>query len=1017
MPEAEIERLKKEISLERLVAARGVELRRHGKDLLGHCPFHDDRDPSLVVSPEKNLWHCLGACQTGGSVIDWVMKSEGVSFRHAVEFLRNGSVSSDVGPPPQRTTKRKLASFERDAEDHALLLRVVDYYHRSLKESPEALGYLASRGLKSAEMVEHFRLGFANRTLGYRLPQRNRKEGKDLRDRLERLGILRESGHEHFNGCIVVPIFDEEGRVTGLYGRRVQRARDGAVDHLYLAGGHRGVWNLEALRAQKEIILCEALFDALTFWCAGYRNVTASYGIEGFTDAHRDAFRRYGTKTVRIAYDRDDAGDRAAEKLSEELNAAGIETYRVHFPKGMDANEYAQKVLPAEKSLGLVLRKAEWMGKGKEPERPEALESEAEGEGETADEVDVGDLRATRYVLDAPEAPRVMHDEDGVVLEAVERDVAVAEENAPAREESEPAPSLAVSSPRSSSPAPPERDELVFRFGERRWRVRGLGKNLSFGQMRVNIAVWSGGDAGDGRDTTGGFFVDTLDVYGAKARASFTKSASGELSLDESVVKRELGQILLRLEQRQEEMIEEALRPKKKEVLMSEEERREAMRMLRDPRLLDRVCDDFQACGVVGEDTNKLVGYLAAVSRKLEQPLAVVIQSSSAAGKSSLMDAVLSFVPEEERLSYSAMTGQSLYYMGHEDLRHKVLAIVEEAGAERASYALKLLQSEGELSIASTGKDPTTGKLVTHTYKVSGPVQLFLTTTAITIDEELLNRCLVLAVDEGAAQTKAIHDEQRRGQTLEGLLAKSERERIRRLHQNAQRLLHPLLVVNPLAHKLTFPGHRTRTRRDHMKYLTLIRAVALLHQHQREIKTVEHRGQVVRYIEATRRDVEIAQDLADAVLGRGLEDLPPGTRKVLELVEGFVRARATSEHVRPEEVRFSRREVREALSLGDTQLKVHLRRLEELEYVVCRRGDKTFRYELALPQGAYAYDEHRAGPEVDRAGVGRPPVGPKSGVGRGTPNVTIEPKPSALVNGEARRAPNALKSGVRVAAS
>jgi hypothetical protein len=92
-------------------------------------------------------------------------------------------------------------------------------------------------------------------------------------------------------------------------------------------------------------------------------------------------------------------------------------------------------------------------------------------------------------------------------------------------------------------------------------------------------------------------------------------------------------------------------------------------------------------------------------------PLAIVVQSSSAAGKSSLMDAVLAFMPEEERIKYSAMTGQSLFYMGETNLKHKILAIAEEEGASRASYALKLLQSEGELTIASTGKDPNTGRM------------------------------------------------------------------------------------------------------------------------------------------------------------------------------------------------------------------------------------------------------------------------------------------------------------------
>jgi DNA primase len=88
IPDADIERLKQEFSWQRLVEAQGIELKRHGPDLLDLCPFHEDHEPSLVVSPKKNLWHCLGACQRGGSVIDWVMKRRGVSFRHAVELLR-----------------------------------------------------------------------------------------------------------------------------------------------------------------------------------------------------------------------------------------------------------------------------------------------------------------------------------------------------------------------------------------------------------------------------------------------------------------------------------------------------------------------------------------------------------------------------------------------------------------------------------------------------------------------------------------------------------------------------------------------------------------------------------------------------------------------------------------------------------------------------------------------------------------------------------------------------------------
>ena len=160
-------------------------------------------------------------------------------------------------------------------------------------------------------------------------------------------------------------MFDEHGQVAEMYGRKINnRLRKGTPLHMYLPGSHKGVWNIEALQASEEIILCESLIDALTFWCAGFRNVTASYGIEGFTPDHLQAFEEHGTQKVLIAYDRDKAGDQAAEDLSKKLISQGIDCFRVQFPKGMDANEYALKVTPASKSLDVLLRNALWMGQG-----------------------------------------------------------------------------------------------------------------------------------------------------------------------------------------------------------------------------------------------------------------------------------------------------------------------------------------------------------------------------------------------------------------------------------------------------------------------------------------------------------------------------------------------------------------------------------------------------------------------------------------------------------------------------
>jgi DNA primase len=921
IPDSELERLKREVSLVRLVEARGVELKPHGRDLIGLCPFHDDHQPSLVVSPKNNLWHCLGACQAGGSVIDWVMRVEGVSFRHAVQILREDVLSfppSPGAPPPKKSSVQKLSAVvDASAEAQAQLLQVIDYYHATLKQSPEALAYLERRGLRCAKMVDTFKLGFSNRTLGYHLPQKNRQTGAQLRGQLAELGILRQSGHEHFAGSLVIPVFDEQGRITEVYGRKVNsNLRKGTPDHLYLPGPHCGVFNVAALAACDELILCEALIDALTFWCAGFRNVTSSFGIEGFTADHLEAFRRYGTRRVLIAYDRDKAGDRAAAALAERLMAEGIECLRVLFPRGMDANDYALSVQPAERSLELAIKQAEWLGKG----RARAADVELDGAAET--EADVA--AKEKSVPDPLEVESA-----DMVVPAAET---TAPGTAPAPEATSPATAPAPELSSETTPAAAATDEVVLRFGERRWRIRGLAKNTTFEQLRVNVLVC--------REPEGGYFVDTLDLYSARHRAAYTRQAAEELALPEDVVKRDLGQVLLRLEALQEQRIKEALAPKDRTVQLSDDERTAALELLCDPHLLDRILSDFERCGVVGERTNKLVGYLAAVSRKLDEPLAVVIQSSSAAGKTSLMEAVLAFVPDEERVKYSAMTGQSLFYMGQTDLRHKVLAIVEEEGAERATYALKLLQSERELSIASTGKDPATGKLVTHEYRVEGPVAILLTTTAVQVDEELLNRCIVLSVDEQREQTRAIHRLQRERQTLQGLLARRQADEVRKLHQDAQRLLRPLLVANPYAQHLTFLDDRTRTRRDHMKYLTLIRAIALLHQYQRETHSIEHDGKLVPYIEVTLDDIALANQLAHEALGRSLDELSPQTRRLLLLLEQLVHTTCEQQGIRCSEVRFTRRQVREHTGWSYDQIRVHLERLVALEYVLVHRGGR-----------------------------------------------------------------------------
>ena len=269
-----------------------------------------------------------------------------------------------------------------------------------------------------------------------------------------------------------------------------------------------------------------------------------------------------------------------------------------------------------------------------------------------------------------------------------------------------------------------------------------------------------------------------------------------------------------------------------------------------------------------------------------------------------------------------------------------------------------------------------------------------MTTTNVEVDEDLQNRCLVLLVNEDREQTKKIHELQRKSRTLEGMLKKEDKKNTLRIHQNAQRLIRPLLVINPFVEQLTFLDSRLRTRRDHIKCLNLINAITLLHQQQREIKTVSHRGENLEYIEATLEDIEVANKLAADIMGTSLDELAPQTRKLLNLICSMVTARCLKEEVEQKDIRFTRRQIRNFTGWGNTQLKVHIGRLLEMEYLQLWKGSvgQQFIYQLLYKNEGRdgkrfvmnLIDTNTIASGRGKITSGRPPVGVRSASGHST---------------------------------
>lgn len=445
------------------------------------------------------------------------------------------------------------------------------------------------------------------------------------------------------------------------------------------------------------------------------------------------------------------------------------------------------------------------------------------------------------------------------------------------------------------------------------------------------------------RDAASMFELHTLDLYSARSRDHYAATCAALFEVAAGRVRQDLDQVLEQLEAWQPDAD-----PTSAPIVLSEADQALGLELLRAPNLLARIEGDLTTLGVTGEARNKQLAYLTAVSRLLDDPLSLLLQSRSAAGKSTLQGAVAALVPDEHKVLYTRMTDQALFYQTPNALKHKLLVLEEAEGLGGSAYSLRALQSSKQLAIATTSKDAMSGKLKTEHYVVHGPVAVLLTTTSASLDEETASRFLTATIDESAAMTARIFDCQREADTLAGFQRQLQRQTLVRQHQAAQRLLEPLAVINPFAPQLQFPAQSLRARRDHKKYLMLIKAIAFLHQKQRPIRELQHGDSLVRYIEVTRDDIRLANDLAAPVLGQSADELTAPARALLGHIHALVKTQSEAQSIAPVDFMFTRKTVRDAIGWSEWQVRMHLGELEALEYVRARQGTwgKEYSYQL-----------------------------------------------------------------------
>ena len=336
--------------------------------------------------------------------------------------------------------------------------------------------------------------------------------------------------------------------------------------------------------------------------------------------------------------------------------------------------------------------------------------------------------------------------------------------------------------------------------------------------------------------------------------------------------------------------------------------------------IIQSIKDDYTKLGLIGEDHNKLMCYLAAVSRKMDTPLNILVLSSSGAGKSTLQDKTIKLIPPEDVVRTSSISNKALFYM--DSLKGKLLAL-EEAAGMNDTYAIRTLISEGYLSLESVSG----GKLSSR--RVEGGCSVFQTTTNPEINAETKSRFYVLGVDESREQTRQILEAQRKSHTITGLRGNMEEQTIIHTHHAFQRMLNPYAVVNPFAEAIFYEDDRLQARRDQPKFLNLCKLLAYTRQMQKEVHSYEG----IKYVEVDQYDIDTAIELASEVIGTSLDDLSLPARDLLaQLDEWLPTGKERSKAL------FTRREVMEKTGWGKTRLHTHLKELLDLELVVKESG-------------------------------------------------------------------------------
>ncbi len=384
-----------------------------------------------------------------------------------------------------------------------------------------------------------------------------------------------------------------------------------------------------------------------------------------------------------------------------------------------------------------------------------------------------------------------------------------------------------------------------------------------------------------------------LDLYNDNQLGKLVRVIAARLEVGMSVTEAILAELIEALEAWRLEEIKKQGPEKKEPKPLTEAEREQAEQFLKAPALMERTSAALKESGLIGEEANALILYVAMTSRQCEDPLSAICLARSGTGKSYLMERVALCMPEDSKLENTQFTENSFYYFRREEIRGRIFLIEDLDGAQAVLYPIRELQTKQRISKTVTVKDRS-GAMRTVQLVVEGPVSVIGCSTQEAIYEDNANRSLLLHLDDSKEQDARIMDYQRAARA--GLIDKAKEQQVRKQLQDVQRVLRPIKVVNPYAPLIALPQEVFKPRRTLGLLLGFVEAITFYHQLQREEKADEGSGEI--YIETTPEDIEAAFALLSDTLFRKSDELSGACRSLLEWISANVHGSFTAQSIR-----------------------------------------------------------------------------------------------------------------------